>query len=1778
VMRTRKRMKTDPNTVLSNAIYMGLVALIRLARNRTSKKTRRYYNSIEKMWQKARAAYENQNKRYRDFLLIQNAEPNMRGQFLKFVWSSTRRFGNRETKRAYSWLEGSVGTLNSLLNYAGARLRDLAMTLYPFPEPVKFEVRKYSDGSKETFTMKEAEKIKNDGAIKTYYKFGFERKGKLPRVCLSHPTLAGLDFVDMIRAHCVELCRQCFIYEVPMTEAHRYIRLLIHQLKPFLEWVYSGGKRGRNNFNPNADAELRKIVLEIRSLYQKRSKTRKRISHKNQVGLEPTIELVKKKAEAEKKKTTDPYEIEALQKILDHIDTEDIVVRDIEKLVEQVQEFNKRAGNEWHRVLLSDLHHPVSLKQVVSFGDKLLDTPSSVLIVAELPVANHSGKVDLTIFIRRELARKGIWTPVMVLEVKTKAGFNFNLFGMHIKRKRESAVTPAFYAWKRALDDNEWNSIITSGPDSSAVSQLNEYTHALLSEYKQLVPHDSNHPTSLWKGVIVLDSDQDASDVFPAFQYLLDDLTTGLVNQLVQQDAISITPEPLNSGLADPRIGLLVAPSSGPDELLNEMTVPTLLPEDNPFAERAPDDRTLTLYVPIDSPTSSGKTAARLSTNWHLLHHIKECIDISPDHTKTIWLDLIGDHGSKELVEKRFGIRKLFHENKISTKTYDQLTNTLRDIKFINLSSLVSGIFKNRANAFDRLFKHLQFLIPNDSQSKRIIVLDGWIELKDMVPKHQQNLLLDLEQKLLDTLPDSNVEIIWIDNGTPHTRMNKSYQRKCVSPLWYESPRKTHIDEIIYNVPTSPWSFGWTLPQQEDVRIIIQDVQAQVEPWKVAMQVPQLTGFADKFRGLSKRQRTYTLEEVERYTSDVHKMHNRGVSLSSTYASAGRLTGNTYDEVLEDALTLVPSTLRRREVEEPSIEISWKTTSNPVSSRYGPTLKERTSLDITRPPPVPVRGEPQYAVAKEITRRWYYKKTPTQLYFDESEVYVSTSPPVINELKGGLLDTVETRERELRRLLYAAKYLKEQLFVSAKVKKLCKKIEKFCMKQFALVREHPSLRNPEFFLESLKEVKGFILGDTKVTEVWKHLAPIRKGLVELLNSENREVIVEISRDTTDLLLLYGNNLFLAVVVALENRDLSIAERLWNSIAEWIFYQLGMDIQDDEVKWVYSFQAILSGLITRANALSQIDIPERVTLQEEVGAVIWEQSRNGYNALLLIPQESGFVTALVEGLRETRFLSNWYSSVTKPQRLKNMARENLTSLHRTPLISTTVLGEQVLWLPLMDADQNVLWESFSLEIAKPSGRHNVIPWFKLEEAPLLVHPSSLPTIPESVDAALRKLARVKQKRVPVKLIVRVDSELEVFTVNLEGEGTDENLEFTRTNDLVRFLRYNIRIGSGYLLNETTVTTWELDDISYGDSLVFLKPIVHRSRFYPDEYHYPKTCKEYLTASTGKGITMVLRQEGSQYCVELEDLSHGSFLKALEDVTFDFYALVLLTDCDRLYDPRHRIWHPVSLDVTSILHKTKLSKKFEHTPLMDALETAYESYIDMTLLEPSSDDTGKVDEVFHPRFRGVISKTSDGYLLSIKCINVDGPSDYGKTYPFPRDDIEEIIIQLEIKESELSSYKMENEVSAILNALKAGEELPEMEVEDDLGEEREFQGVIAEYREEVKEDSSKYKYLGETLVQFARYYHELGKRRKAHSLLEEGIVCFRKCDMNELSVCRNLADSLMQRIEWQNENKDEDTKNFQDDLKEIQELLQPLRSASSYKEFVEQLNERILKVRS
>jgi len=1583
--RGRKPKTFYPNAVLQSAIYSGLAALARLARGRVRSKTKKHYKSIDTNWRKAWMDWEESLKTdpY-DYSAIQNAEPNLRGAFFRVLWQITKRYGNTETKRVYSWQEGTVGPLNALLNYAGARLRDLALTCYPFPEPVEYEIRVYPDKTTKVYPKSVAEKYPDDNADKTYTKKGYSGNQHGPRILLAHPTLPGLDFVDMIRAHLIVLCKHCFIYNVPRTETHRYIRLLIHRLRPFLDWVYTQGKTGKKNFNPESDKELREVVQEIQVLYGKNVGRRQSVTRKIEDDQLPdTIKGVKEQIFRQLNKTKNQDERKSIQDILDHIDQGTLKDKDIEKLNDQVLSLSQREGNEWHRILLSDLHHPASLKQVVFAGDKMLEEPSPVLIVGELPVGKRTGQVDITFFLRREIPGRTVLTHVLILEIKSKTGFNYNLYSVRTRNKNKKDYGPRFYTSKRRLSYDEWDTISKARPAKNTTTQLDAYEKLLIQEYKNLVSSDPTPPEALWKGVVVLDSDQDPPEVFEAFQDLLANLSAGLVNDMIDSTNLTSFIPDSDNPKKPLRLALVLTPSHGPSELLREMSPSETLTEEDPFQERIKDERIVTLYVSIPSATSSGNAAAWISRNWHLLHHLRECKKTSSKKTEIHWLDLMGlfknlepDEHKKYLIKKRFGLDGLHEERQITRRTHKQLTTLLDSIKFIDLSTEIDRLLLNSKSESSDLIGRIQSMINKDIDTEKIIVLDGWAEFSDLVPREQSQLVRSLERKLLDILPEKNTNIIWLDRGVPHTRMNPKYQRKCIKPLPHDSHRRSHLDEIIYNAPLTPRVFGWQIPRREDARIIIQDTPTSADPWSRTIDVPLLQDITKKVRGISKRDGLVPKEDLAKPTR-LSSMYGRGVTLSNVVANMSPLLDETIRQLEQDSMTLVPSVLRQRgkesgeEKEEKEEESPRHVEIEPITAPMKTVSRtERMVLCPEQPPPKHHRAKEQYQDAEKITRGWCYDSFPK----DEDEAPGPVSrPPLIESTPSSDIETLESRELELRRLLYTAEFMMRNVPGYEDMYHCCEKITKLCTRT---LKRKKSLQD---HLTTLREIRAIIVRESGMRDVWEKLAEVRNELINLLNSDNRKALEDTLERTPDVLELYGGNLFLTICAILielvpVDQQLGMATQLWQIVAEWIPYQLGFNTQQTQARSKYDLQAIHSNLRERTKYLLDRTPSVQRPVTQEYGQLVWSEVGEIFEVWVIFQDEEDMVGGLINGLAEPILYPKWHGCVKDAGLQKSAATRALGSIQRTSLIIQQHEGKAILWVLVESVEEEERsWVPFVIEYPQHQYRKNArLPWFKLSEVPIdLISGLQPPTrieLPDyvgtNVDRFLQPVAARIDRPIKVTIHVSVNTEQEVYVVQFYEENRlCETLHFKDTEKLVRILRHPIRQGLGLETRDGQLLMWNhRTDITYIDaevehggkketvSLSLLKPLVHWSRFYPGHYQYPKTCKELLAATRGSEIAMVIKEEGLGFKIELEDLPEDSKLSSLEKIEFSSSALSFLTTCEELFDPDLGTRHPVTLNVRNVMHRT-FSKSDEHSRLAEAILAATE---DMFLEERDTID--------------------------------------------------------------------------------------------------------------------------------------------------------------------------------------------------------------------------------
>jgi len=1565
----RQVQEFRPNVVLSTAIYSGLAALVNLAYKRKNGQTIKFYKQIDKLWETVRR--ERRADKYQgshDFSSVQKIESILRNLYLKMIWKSTRQYGNKEFKRVYSWREGTVGPLNALLNFAGAVLRDILVPRYPFPDPDLYEIREFPDGRKKILTKKVADKIPPEKKVKSYIRTGYRGNSKCPRVLLTHPTLPALDFGDMIRAHVVELCRQCFIYNVPRSDSQRYIRLLVHRLIPYLDWVYTQGKTGRKDFYPGADKELRKIVLEIRAHFGTESRISEGISRQiEHISKDIGVAFLIEKIETILETSQEDYTRERCKTILNHI--EDGIITDIEisKFIEEVTQKTQREGNDWHRVLLSGFAHPRSLREVVFAGDSLLQTPSGVQYLAEIPVQGKTGtgKIDLALFARiKRSTGNYIWTPVLILEIKTKTGFNFNLYGKKPRTKRPNVFTPVLHAWNESLTKTEWTSMIESIPPQSHLAQLDAYETTLLSEYNTLIG-DVLKLKRVWKGVVTLDVTQSYKRTKMAFDQLIEQLADRLTNGEFNGEWKTLKLKDESKDKPAPRVAITMAPTAGEMTILKRIIPPKTIDLEDPFSERVVDDVFFTQYISVSSPTSSGKSAAWLAKNWHLLNHLSELQRSVSSGVSLYWIDLLGDYPTTKLTHMRFDLDQLRKNGFISRSVYSRLSGLLNQINFVNLQEETSAfLIDNESSGIERIHEKLEHVLNNQQQTQ-IVIVDGWADYRRMVPIKNRNNLQILEQSLVQVMKERVQEVIWIDDGVNHPLMNKTYQRSCLNSLSYSSPRRQVVDEILWNLPTAPRKMGGVSPQYEDSRVIIQDFPTKLSPWTTVIQIPYLRGWTRKFSAASTRS---PIIRIEQYFGDINQqqnMYGRSFKSSSIQVQYDAIGKENLDSVKEQALTLIPNLGRRRKKQKNSKSNAGPSLFHTVdSAKIQPSLVSRLHLDVGLPPPSPnrlSRNQDIYVEAEDITRGWIHKEVS-----NEDDMHTITRRPSKNYLPSPVdIDSLDTRRKEILRIAAAVKYLYKK---TSSYRSLFDEISSLC--NYGTSESGDEVA----FLTILIQIKEALLRQTKSRRLWTLLLDSRWNLEMLLNVDDRQSLRQAKTHNPDLVELYGMNLFLAVLSVnervLKDVESPLSIDLWSIVARWQFYQMGFEQEKDTFQQRYDFQTIYSNLIWRAKQMKKMAPTGTTKFAEHFGQLLWKEGSEGSSIWLLFPS---FKNTMYGGFLEDQmsaFLRHgWYRCVIDPQQTRIEAADALSreGWEEMPIVIVEVNKRRVLFMKIEGEDGEEWALAGAFEYGNPP-RNKILPvrWVNLShplpETLLALHgyqPGSPPAdINDYVDRVLHEAAAWSGTVREVTCFLTLDNEKKLYRINLfEGSKSIARKETSSTDEVIRFLKYPQRKGEYFSTSDGTYLKWDpLKDIEYDEVMIkdkdgkresfnlsVFKPLIHRSSFYPDSYILPANCVDYFGMKSGEDLLLRIRVDE-----KLKDLHKRKYLKVhfdglkkrsrfteIENEDMGIFDVALLAECGQFLDLESNLKHDFTIEAESLVNLRVAHMLADYSQLHDTI---------------------------------------------------------------------------------------------------------------------------------------------------------------------------------------------------------------------------------------------------
>jgi hypothetical protein len=471
----------------------------------------------------------------------------------------------------------------------------------------------------------------------------------------------------------------------------------------------------------------------------------------------------------------------------------------------------------------------------------------------------------------------------------------------------------------------------------------------------------------------------------------------------------------------------------------------------------------------------------------------------------------------------------------------------------------------------------------------------------------------------------------------------------------------------------------------------------------------------------------------------------------------------------------------------------------------------------------------------------------------------------------------------------------------------------------------------------------------------------------------------------DIISLYGNNLFLALLAVMKTHSLkpsdSLVTALWESMAEWQLYQMGfrpMDYAEETAQSQYDFQFIYSRLMRRAKNPQVTNQTQIITEDVVYGQIVWTEREGTYDTWFVLPGEEQPLIGLESGIRWTGLRIGWHQCVTEPSTLRTSLR-TMGDVPERSQIALTKIGEtQILWSISEVEGENQWTDPAILEFATSKEDGRLLRWFKLSQVPenLLLElekcrPRLILCVDTSVDSLLFGAFRGSQEIEEVKVCVSVDVESERYRVEF---SSGDSQEMSNTFELISLLKYPYLKGVPLRTKDDRLLFWDhKKDIEYStvvdgrgeeSHVIFLSsliPLVHRVDFFALSNIVPKTCMELLKTSDGGTITLVtevdeVRRNGGDFnfiTVKLKGLPKKSQLRSLENEWMNPYELELLIECEGLIDESIGKEFTLAIDVSQLRGVRLPSGIAEDSQLLQSLRIDDEEYEEKALSIPEGE---------------------------------------------------------------------------------------------------------------------------------------------------------------------------------------------------------------------------------
>ncbi len=1487
-----------PGRVLTRGLKLGLSATLVLARERVTDKTYPLYGGgngrkgMRRIWDDAkREYYKTVQEKSPKATVLQDVENNIRRNFQKIMLKTSVRYGNTEVKRKRRGENRRY--LNQLWDYAGSRLRDVAMERYPFPG-----VRRI---------------VNQDGSMV----FGYPGSSRDPEYIPTH-SMPELDFADMIRSHLIELCRQCLKYGLPQRAAKRYIDELIDRLTPFLDYVYTDRRSGRAHFTPDGAKELREIVLRIRTQFGKRNGRSQSITSTISQSMDNTettqdSEMTQSLSDAcvdddelihfdvpaiDENKTDDEgtvpsYESEdykgLILRIVDKCQTEllpdwkihiefvkDLVEngtlthRDAEHILQLANEESRRMGVALHDFIshADSTRAPFTMYGPIRYGDTMAPDTSGLLLIAEVSVADGTGRVDLVLFRRKTLPHADdspdtvVWEPCMVIEIKTRSSFNLDLYAVGTRSSDLTVRVVEPVLDRRKMTDDEWERVIAGTPSRYEKRQLSAYTAALISDYRRIARADDSPPDDLIQAVLVVDSKENWEEIREHLPSLvIDAYRKTQQGRIADRELLQPEDRSLHMGL--------VVFSEGADDTV-ETPLQRLEHFDSfRYRRKRRDDRKFTLYLSVAGKGSPAESAARVAAKWHGLQYVHQLV--RGKHRDVVWFDLTGEYSDPVLRATRLRLKS--HSSSIQRFVK-------RRVRFVNVSSVLRAYIHDR-NSISDVTKSTRSVM---SQAHRpFIIVTGWDMVRKSTPAHLTDVLDEFLIQFLDDVPKDS-KLVWFGRPVPLSATSQRYDTRCVGPFYTGSPWMHYVDEIVWNTPMPPPRFGAYAPADDDVRMIVIESPNDVETKLVVIDV--LREWGERFRSDEGKKK-----QDEPRQKIYHKTTGSGGTRGRPLTTYGEDDIDTALELLPHICAPMLDSLDAKEVKTHRSPLPDTPDSpSPLSSRLTLTPYQfRTEL---RTDGRVKRLEPMH----HINHRREYRTT--RLGVDHLKV--NTRPPHEALMVVDGCDDLTIARNELAEIGQALSFLRRNKLESKEWSEFLDDLREILVSVRGTRGE-----SSQDAMNSLRAIRRFLELDALSRGLWNTLRKVRSWIPPSLNYHQRQYVEQLLRRHPDILMITGNHLFLLLLAAVRSakivgRMTHAIQEIWDYVVPWQLTGLGFTPKYHDAhktgESILHRTKLLQSLRNRARALgiltgntrhaSNVRFGEMVLVRREcvetseptidtMGIWLIFQNRSGSHEMnaTLVPVHEDSLKGPLKMLQEL-FRDRPHWGETDLTKLSECATASRLS-DRTPIMVAEQRGLTGLWIlePGSESwtpvgrleyftrrrEPVTLLRSYTLREERN--------FISIDMTDVRSPPSDLR---ERVDLSLELINAVFRNCESVECHVSVDREEQMYVLTfhkddkeiLDDNGETVRLLVKRTVDALELLHRPDYECEPVVVNGRRFAWNRFSDIEYkGDATVFRPWVERKSPFKFTTMGLPPTAEQFLQAEILTGLRLSVHHDPS-----------------------------------------------------------------------------------------------------------------------------------------------------------------------------------------------------------------------------------------------------------------------------------------------------------------------------